>query len=66
MNFKELGEKIKQARVSKSLSQEDIAHSLNTRQTLISKIERGDFSGVSSILLLYLLQELNFTIDIKS
>jgi len=40
--YKEIIEKLKQARFDASLKQEDVAHKLKKPQSYVSKIERGE------------------------
>lgn len=65
INYKKLGRKIKEFRLSKGLSQEELAEKCNLSTSYISYIETGkkkiNFSQLEKIS-----NELNFSIDINS
>lgn len=65
VNYRKLGRKIKEFRLSKGLSQEDLAEKCNLSTSYISYIETGkkkiNFSQLEKIS-----NELNFSIDINS
>lgn len=64
-NSKDLGAVIRQARMDKNLSQEDLARAIGVHQPKVSEIERGK-SGVRIALILQALQALNLTISIAA
>ena len=65
INYRKLGQKIKQFRLTKGLSQEELAEKCNLSTSYISYIETGkkkiNFSQLERIS-----NELNFSIDINS
>ena len=65
INYRKLGQKIKQFRLTKGLSQEELAEKCNLSTSYISYIETGkkkiNFSQLEKIS-----NELNFSIDINS
>ncbi len=63
MKHVELGKVIKDKRILKNLTQEDLAFLVGTEQNKISKIERGDFQGINATIFIAVLNELGFNFN---
>ena len=65
MILSELGEKIRQLRKEKKISQVVLAKNVGISRTTLSKLENGYISNISIVTLDSVLNNLNYELDIK-
>jgi len=65
MKFYKIGEKIKELRKEKSLTQEQLATSCGTTRQTLSKLEKGNIDKVSLQLFIKVLETLNYELEIE-
>jgi len=65
MKFYKIGEKIKELRKEKSLTQEQLAASCGTTRQTLSKLEKGNIDKVSLQLFIKVLETLNYELEIE-
>lgn len=66
MKLYEIGNRIKELRKDKGLTQENLANISGISRVTLGKLERGEVSAVSIKILDILLDTLSYEIDIKS
>ncbi|MCF6173970.1 MAG: helix-turn-helix domain-containing protein [Campylobacteraceae bacterium] len=66
MNLLELGDKIKNLRKEKNITQKELANISNISRATLSKLENGRISEVSIVTLNTILNHLGYTLDIKA
>ena len=65
MNLLDLGNKVKQLRKEKNITQEQLSKKANISRATLSKLENGNIAQVSIVVLNDILNNLGFELDIK-
>jgi transcriptional regulator with XRE-family HTH domain len=65
MEFYKIGEKIKELRKEKGLTQEQLASSCGTTRQTLSKLEKGSIDKVSLQLFIKILEALNYELEVE-
>ena len=65
MEFYKIGEKIKELRKEKSLTQEQLASSCGTTRQTLSKLENGHIDKLSLQLFIKILEALEYELEIE-
>lgn len=65
MRLEEIGNKIKSLRKEKNLTQEQLAQKSGISRVTLGKLERGEFGSVSVNTLNLVLNNLNYTLNVK-
>ncbi len=65
MNLLELGNKVKELRKEKGITQEELAKQTKISRATLSKLENGNIAQVSIVTLSAILNRLGYELDIK-
>jgi transcriptional regulator with XRE-family HTH domain len=65
MEFYKIGEKIKELRKEKGLTQKQLASNCGTTRQTLSKLEKGSIDKVSLQLFIKILETLNYELEVE-
>jgi len=65
MEFYKIGEKIKELRKAKGLTQEQLASNCGTTRQTLSKLEKGEIDKISLQLFIKILEVLEYELEIE-